>query len=358
MRTKRDRKPIIPGLRRSPVLVILGSFILLAVGCTPSHAQSTFDTLGPVAREQATLFYVLFWVGLFVFVAVAGAIIYAAIRFRRRPGQGDPEQIHGHTRLEIAWTIAPTLLLAVVAVPSIAAIFETANSPDPTDEGGLLVEAIGHQWWFEFRYPQHNVVTANEMYIPVGEAVNLELDSIDVIHSFWIPKLAGKVDMVPNNDNTMWVEADGEGEYLGQCAEFCGEAHANMRFRVIAVTREKFDAWLVEQAAPPVEPTDPLAIEGRDVFVSTEAGCRGCHTVGTIARGKKGPDLTHFASRGHFAGSIMENTQENLQHWLEDPENMKRGNLMARDGVVFNDPDRALTAPEISALMAFLRSLK
>ena len=340
------------------VVLNLGSLTLLAVGCTPSHAQSTFDTLGPVAREQAALFYVLFWVGLFVFVAVAGAIIYAAIRYRRKPGQGDPEQIHGHKRLEIAWTIAPTLLLAVVAVPSIAAIFNTANSPDPADEGGLVIEAVGHQWWFEFRYPDSGVVTANEMHIPVGEAINLELDSIDVIHSFWIPKLAGKVDMVPNNDNTMWLEADFEGEYLGQCAEFCGESHANMRFRVVAESQERFDAWLEEQAAPHMEPTDPLAIEGRDIFVSVAAGCRGCHTVDPIARGRKGPDLTHFASRTHLAAGILENTQENLRRWLEDPCEVKPGNLMCKDAIIYNDPDRALTEPEISALIAFLRSLE
>lgn len=349
--------------KRSLVLVLWGLLVALLVGCTPSHPQSTFDTLGPVARSQATLFYILLWVGLFVFIAVTGAMLYAAIRYRRRPGQGDPDQIHGHTRLEIAWTIAPAILLIIVAIPSIIIIFDNANSPTPPEQGGLVVEAIGHQWWFEFRYPhpdndQEEVVSANEMHIPVGEAVNLKLDSVDVIHSFWIPKLAGKVDMIPNNENTMWIQADEPGEYLGQCAEFCGVSHANMRFRVIAESRSDFEAWLRAQAAPAVEPADPLAIQGQEVFMSTQAGCRGCHTIeGTRARGEIGPDLTHFASRGYFAGSILENTRENLRKWLEDPEAMKPGNIMAQSAA-YADPDRALTEPEISALIAYMSSLK
>jgi cytochrome c oxidase subunit 2 len=197
------------------------------------------------------------------------------------------------------------------------------------------------------------------MHIPVGEVVNVKLNSVDVIHSFWVPKIAGKVDMIPNNDNSLWIQADEAGEYLGQCAEFCGVSHANMRFMVVAETREEFEAWLEEQAAPPVESADPLISEGQAVFQSTEAGCRGCHTIaGTRARGVTGPNLTHFASRARFAGSILENTQENLRRWLEEPGEVKPGNLMARDAVVYNTPDRALTEPQVSALIAYLRSLK
>ena len=340
-------------------LAVAGLLIGLFVACTPSHPQSTFDTSGPVAREQLTLFWVIFWAGVFVFIAVMAALIYAALRYRRKPGQGDPEQIHGHERLEIAWTIAPAVILAVVAVPTISAIFETTNSPMPPEEGGLVVEAIGHQWWFEFRYPGHEFKTANELHIPVGEVVNVKLASIDVIHSFWIPKIAGKLDMIPNNENSLWIQADEPGEFLGQCAEFCGISHANMRFTVFVETREEFEAWLEAQAAPPVEPAEPLAAEGQEVFLSNEAGCRGCHTIdGTRARGVTGPNLTHFASRGHFAGSILESTQENLRRWLEEPEEVKPGNLMARDAVVYNTPDRALTEPQVSALIAYLRSLR
>ena len=343
-------------------LVLLGTLVVLLLGCTPSHPQSTFDTLGPVARSQLTLFWVIFWAGLFVFITVEGAIVYAAIKYRRR-GEADPPQTHGNKRLEIAWTIVPAILLAVIAVPTLITIFDNANSPDPPEDGGLTVAAIGHQWWFEFRYPhpdnsQEEVVFANELHIPVGEVVNINLDSVDVIHSFWVPKLAGKVDMVPNNFNTIWLMAEEPGEYFGQCAEFCGVSHANMRFKVIAESQGDFDAWLRAQAAPAAEPVDPLGVEGKDVFMSIRAGCRGCHTIdGTKARGQIGPNLTHFASRKHFAGAIMENTQDNLRKWLQDPGKMKPGNIMA-GAAVYTDSERALTEPQISALMAYLRSLR
>ena len=340
-------------------ILFLIALATLILACTPSHPQSTFDTLGPVSESQANLFYWIFWSGLVVFLVITGVLAYIVVKYRRKPNEGDPEQIHGHTRLEIAWTIAPVIVVAFIAVPTILTIFETANSPHSPEDGGLVVDAIGHQWWFEFKYPDHGVVTANELHIPVGEAVNVNLKSVDVIHSFWIPKLAGKVDMIPNNDNTMWIQADEPGSYIGQCAEFCGISHANMGFRVIAETKDEFDAWLIEQVKPAVSPVDPLALEGEEFFMSVKAGCRGCHTVdGTKARGVTGPSLTHFASRTTFAGSVVENTQANLRAWLEDPDHIKPGNIMARDGVVFNDPERALSESQISALMAYLRGLK
>ena len=357
-----------PRSKRAILFVFLGLLVGLMVGCTPSHPQSTFDTLGPVSRSQALLFYILLWVGSFVFVGVTAVIIYTVIRYRRRPDDGDPPQIHGHKRLEIAWTIAPALVLAAVAVPGIFTIFDNANSPRPPEEGGLVIEATGHQWWFEFRYPDHNVVTANELHIPVGEPVNIKLDSVDVIHSFWVPKLAGKVDMIPNNENTLWMQADEPGEYFGQCAEFCLESHANMRFKVIAEPRAEFESWLQAQALPSVEPTDPLEAEGNQIFMTTVSngggGCLACHTIeGTRARGSGtrtgGPNLTHFDSRRYFAGSILENTQENLRKWLEDPCKVKPGNIMCVEGEIFNDPERgSLKETEISALIAYLRSLK
>ena len=341
-------------------LVLLGVLVALLVGCTPSHPQSTFNALGPVARSQATLFYIIFWVGLVVFIAVEGAIIYAVIRFRRRSGQGDPEQIHGNDRLEVAWSIVPAIILILVAIPSIITIFDNANSPRTPEEGGLLVEVIGHQWWFEFRYPEHNVVTANELHIPVDEPVNISLDSVDVLHSFWVPWIAGKVDMVPNNDNKMWIQADETGVFFGQCAEFCGVAHANMRFKVVAEPKEEFEAWLQAQAVPALEPSDPLVQEGQDIFMSRRVLCFRCHTIDGpgIARGTIGPDLTHFASRDTFIGSIRDNTQENLREWLTNPQKVKEGNIMARDAEVYNGTLPALTERQISALMAYLRSLK
>ena len=354
---------------------------MLASACTPSSPQSTFDTLGPVSRNQATLFFIIFWVGAVVFIFVEGAIIYAVFRFRRRPDQGDPVQVHGNKRLEIIWTVVPALILIVAAVPTIQGIFFAANSPVPAVQGGLEVDAIGHQWWFEFRYEnpsnaQEQVVFANELHIPVGEPVNVRLDSTDVIHSFWIPKLAGKVDMVPNNDNGMWIQADVAGEFFGQCAEFCGVSHANMKFKVIAESRADFDAWLAQEAASAPESTDPLAVEGKDLFRSS--GCQGCHATDSIMNlgdggkrlpGRVGPNLAHLSSRGYVAGILKSTSdgtivvsdalvQQNLKTWLMDPDDVKPGNIMATRAAVFTNPDRALSESQVDALVAYLMTLK
>ena len=199
------------------VVVLAFLFLLVFTGCTPSHHMSTFDTHGPVARSQLVLFYWIFWAAVFVFVPVSIALFYTVLKYRRRSGDPDPPQIHGHTKLEIAWTIIPSIILIVVAVPTVITIFDNANSPEPS---ALTIEAKGHQWWFEFTYPHpeepdKKVVTANELHIPVDEVVNVNLESKDVIHSFWIPKIAGKVDMVPNHTNTIWIKADETGEYYG-----------------------------------------------------------------------------------------------------------------------------------------------
>ena len=342
-----------------PFLVLLGACGDAAV-VAPDHPQSTFDASGPVARSQLTLFYWIFGAAAFVFVTVGGVLLYTIIRFRRRPGDADPPQFHGNTPLEIGWTILPALVLAVVAVPTVITIFDNANSPEP---GALTVDVVGHQWWWEFRYPHPDdpgevVVTANELHIPVDEVVNINLDSKDVIHSFWIPKLAGKVDMIPNNPNTMWIKADEPDVYLGQCAEFCGIVHALMRFRVIAEPRADFDRWLASEAAPADAPVEPLAVEGQALFDGA-GECWACHTVdgSRKARGTKGPNLTHLARRTHISAGIQENTQDNLRAWLTDPNDVKPGNVMFRDAAVYNDPQKKLKESEISALVAYLRGL-
>ena len=342
-------------------LVLLVLVVALLAGCTPGHKQSTFDASGPVAESQLALFYWIFWAAVFVFVVVGGALLYTAIRYRRRPGDGDPPQIHGDKTLEIAWTIVPSVVLAVVAVPTVMTIFHNANSPDPD---GMEVTVVARQWWWEFRYahpddPTSQVVTANEMHIPVDTVVNVILESKDVLHSFWIPKIAGKVDVVPNERNTMWIEASEPGEYLGQCAEFCGLAHALMRFRVIAEPEAEFEAWLRNQAAPSLEPVDELALDGKALFEG-QAQCFSCHTVAGLrkARGTRGPNLTHLASRRHIAAGVRENTQANLKAWLEDPDAVKPGNIMARDALVYTDPEMKLTVPQIDALVSFLQTLR
>ena len=341
------------------VLILLLGLALMAIGCFPSHPQSTFEAAGPVAQEQLDLFYITFWAAVFVFVVVQGALLYTIFRFRRRAGvNGLPKQTHGNTRLEVAWTIAPAVVLAVIAVPTVDTIFSTANAPD----GDVLaVTVTAHQWWWEFDYPDLDISTSNELHVPVGKNVDVTLESSDVIHSFWIPKLAGKVDIVPNNTNTMWFRADESGEFFGQCAEFCGTAHAQMRFRVFAQPQDEFDSWVEGIRAEPAEATG-LAAQGADLFVSkgfdgtlkgesvTGQRCAICHTVeGQPIRGDIGPNLTHVASRSTLAAGIIDNNEENLRNWLRNPNEIKPGVAM---------PVLNLSEGEIDALVAYLQSLQ
>ena len=363
-------------LQRSGILVglaVLGILLAFVFGCTPNDPQSTFDARGPVAQSQLNLFWVIFAAGTVVFILVEGALVYSVIKFRRRRADEVPPQIEGHSTIEFAWTAGPTALLILVAIPTVFTIFDNQVSPEPH---ALTVEAIGHQWWFEFRYPHpddptQEVVFANDLYMPVNEVVNVNLESVDVIHSFWIPKIAGKVDMVPSNGNTMWIKADRTGMYYAQCAEFCGVQHANMRFKVVVQTREDFDAWLRYQASPAVESQDPLISEGRSLFV--KAGCSGCHATESVTPkgtpGRDGPNLTHVATRTQLAGGVFDNLgedekvndsilQRNLRTWIEDPEAAKTGNIMARRGAPYIDPANKLTEAELSALVAYVSSLK
>ena len=337
-------------------LLLLVSFLLFSAACTPGDPQSTFDAAGEVSRSQLNLFYIIFWAAVFVFVAVEGLLIYAVIRFRRKPGQGDPEQVHGNRRLEIAWTVAPAIVLAVIAVPTIITILDLSSPPKGES---INVNVIAHQWWWEFEYPDLNIVTANELHIPVGKVVNIKLESNDVIHSFWVPKLAGKQDVVPNNINEIWLNADEPGVYFGQCAEFCGVAHAYMRFRVIAEPQEEFDRWAEDFLRPAMQPKG-VAIDGAALF--TQKGCIACHTIqdNPIARGTIGPDLTHFGIRTTLAAGVLEKDRfgENLTRWLRDPDDVKPGNIMARDAPVYQNPELALSNFDIAALGVYLRGLK
>ncbi len=320
---------------------------LLLVGCYPNNPQSTFDAAGPVAEKQLTLFYYIFWAMAFVFVVFTAAFLYIILRFRRRPGHDTiPRQVHGHTPLEIAWTVPPFLVLAVVAVPAIITLFELDTPP----AGALEVNVIGHQWWWEFQYPEQGIVTANELHIPVGRPVKFTLTSTDVIHSFWVPKLAGKQDVIPTRENLMWFQADRPEEFYGQCTEFCGISHANMRLRVIADPPEAFDQWVKAQQTPPKPAVElaGLAAEGASLFSSK--GCIGCHTVKGVAEfGKVGPELTHVGSRGIIAAGLLTNTPENLKTWLHNPPGVKPGSKM---------PNLLLTDDEIEKLVAYLQSLR
>jgi cytochrome c oxidase subunit 2 len=351
-----------------PVLGLLSLAVLL-IACTPDHPQSTFEAAGPVAKNQLNLFWILFWASLGIFIVVVGALLFTIFRFREKPGTKLPVQTHGNRKLEIAWTIAPSLLLIALAVMTVQTLFELES---PSESNPVQVEVIAHQWWFEFVYPEYGVTTANEVHVPVGRDVAFKVDSVDVIHSFWVPKLSGKMDIIPNVTNNTWFHASEPGLYYGQCAEFCGIAHAFMKFRVIAQPEEEWMQWLGSQQAPARFPTEGLAAEGSLVF--NTKGCITCHTVAgsdspamrdsrtaSFLDGQNlihAPNLAHFGSRGSFAGSLLENTDENLAAWLRDPEEVKPGNRMARLADAFNDPDMALTESDIEALVAYLQSLE
>lgn len=331
----------------------------LARVTTDQIPQNSLDPAGPTAAKVDSLFWLVFWIATAIFVIVTVAMVFAVLRFRRRQGkERTVRQLHGNTRLEIVWTIIPAVVLAVVAVPTISTLFEIRKAPDPADNA-LRIEVIGHQWWWEFRYPEYGFTTANEMYIPVDRTVYLDLTSADVIHSFWVPRLSGKRDAVPGRITNILMAADEPGVYVGQCAEFCGLAHADMRQRVFAVTEAEFEAWALRQATPASVPADGPGAAGWETF---QLVCSSCHAIdGTAANGALAPNLTHFASRTAFGGATIDNTEEHLRQWLANPSSLKPMSPDLNDlenGRVLGMPNLGLTDEEISNLIAFLATLE
>ncbi len=272
-------------------------------------------------------------------------LLFSVLRFRAREGAPAPAHHHGHTTLEIAWTLAPALILVFIAVPTVRTIFATAGNAPP---GALRVEVIGHQWWWEYRYPDLGIVTANEMHVPVGKPVSVDITSTDVIHSWWTPRLGGKRDAIPNHHNRVAFTADSVGEFMGQCVEYCGSSHANMRLRTFVDTDSAFQAWVADQKSVPAVPAKGSPEEaGRAAFM--KYGCIGCHTVAGYSSGPIGPNLTHVASRSMIAGDIMMNTEQHLHDWIGNPPGMKPGAIM---------PNLHVSQTDLSALIAYLQSLK
>ncbi|MDX2121973.1 MAG: cytochrome c oxidase subunit II [Gemmatimonadota bacterium] len=331
--------------RGAPVLLLAAA--MLAAGCAPDqYPQTTLLPRADFAREADTLMrQTLLWATI-VFVLVEGALLFAIWKFRNRPGAAEPVQTHGNTTLEIVWTIIPAFILAMIAVPTVRTIFKTSQRPGP---GALQVEVIGHQWWWEFRYPELGITTAGELVVPSGRTVSLEMTTADVLHSFWLPQFAGKRDVFPGRYNNLWFKAEVEGNFPAQCVEFCGVQHGRMAYRIVSVTPEAFDAWAANFNAPPKDfsadsTANPLVREGQRLF--TAKGCGGCHAM-YPALPLIGPNLHHVGSRSHIAAGTLENTDENLARWIKNPQEWKTGVLM---------PNLGLTDQETAAIVAYLRA--
>jgi cytochrome c oxidase subunit 2 len=372
LRTARTRRR----WNRPPVVIALALGLLLTA-CANDAPQSVLDPAGPYAAKPDRLFTWVWWIAVGVFVLVQGLIVVAAVKFRaKKDDDALPVQVHGNTKLEVAWTLIPALILAGIAVPTVQMIFELDTEPPDA----ITVDVIGHRWWWEYRYPEHgDIITANELVIPVGVPVHLrmtaeEAGSADraVIHSFWIPALAGKQDVVPGRTTTLNMRADREGRFPGMCGEYCGLSHANMRARAVALPPAEFDQWVADQQEPAAEPESELARRGAELFGALEnrpRSCVACHAIAGRgdAAAAVGPDLTHFMSRKEFAGAIFdiyergpdgeftdEPNRDLLADWLRDPPAMKP--MQPETGIGM--PNLGLTEEEIEALVEYLITLK
>ncbi|REK10227.1 MAG: cytochrome c oxidase subunit II [Planctomycetota bacterium] len=309
---------------------------------------SIFSPASPQAGSIVTLSWLVFAVAAFIFVVVEGVLFYCVFRFRHRgePTDTEPPQVYGSHPIEIAWTVAPSMIVFFLVLVGARTLWEVNIAPaapttESADESGVLdVTVVGRQWWWEYQYKRYDgrelsIITANELHIPASDAetprsTRLALRSADVCHSFWVPRLGGKMDVIPGRHNTLWLETDKPGLYLGQCAEYCGTQHAHMLIRVVVDSPADFERWLESQAKPAVE--DAEVSQGREAFLSES--CVNCHRIrGTTAHGNYAPDLTHLMSRKTIAGAAVENNAENLEHWVHDPQDLKPGCLMPAFGL-------------------------
>ncbi len=339
---------------------LIGTALLLA-SCqlfeTGDQPLTTFEPQSPAAERIDDLFWLVFWIATVVFVLVMGAIVVILFVFRDKKSEDakEPKQLHGSPKLEVIWTVIPALILAAIAVPTVSAVFDLTECED----GAMVVEVIGHQWWFEYHYPEEDISTANVMVIPVDQPVCAEMTSDDVLHNFWVPALHGKRYLVPGQTTILPLEASETGEYWGHCAEFCGLSHSLMRARVVAMEDSEFEDWVGAQQEPTTLPAEGTPEwDGYQVFLNK--ACTQCHTVrfddetASIIipdEAFNGPELTHFASREVFAGAVLPGSdqtyQQALKNWLANPPAIKPGSYM---------PNLALTEQEINDLIVWLES--
>ncbi len=360
--------------------LFLSSILLTACG---ENSPSILNTFGPVAADESVLFWVILIVSSIVFIGVEGTLVFSIFRFRERPGAPNPVQRHGNLTLEMAWTAIPTVVLFVVLFFTIRGLIQVSPQSQPSDPNTVNVTVVGHQWWWEFDYDQYSVDTADVLQVPANTVIHLNLFSNNVIHSFWVPALTGKTDVIPGHNNTKWFVANSSAvgkTFTGLCAEYCGTQHANMRFEVKVVTMNQFKTWISEQQQQAVTPAaSSLAAQGEAVFKST---CTGCHGIVGVdiksypntekncndsdpkdlnsADCLVGPNLTHFGNRDLIAGGVLTNNKDqcnptdpklfqhcNLAKWLQDPQAIKPGNDM-----IIN-----LNQTQIRELVAYLESL-
>lgn len=318
----------------------------------PEHrVENIFRPLATPAGAESQAAYLTLAITAGIFIVVAGLIVYTIVRFRRRPGEDElqePPQVYGSNQIEVAWTVIPILIVFVLIGVSARVIAAIQNASPPAQM--LKVSLIGHQWWWEVRYPDYGVVTANEIHVPIApdgkRATYLQLSSVDVIHSFWVPQLAGKTDLIPNRINYMWIDPKVTGVFVGNCAEYCGTEHANMLLRVVAQEPGDFEKWIAEQQKSAND--DAQVAPAKEAFGTL--ACVNCHTIrGTAAIGRFGPDLTHLMSRQTLGAGVMTNTPQNLRAWVNDPQGPKPGCFM---------PSMKLTDTELSQVVSYLESLK
>jgi cytochrome c oxidase subunit II len=320
---------------------------VLAAVSTPS----IFSPVSTPAFEIREVSFLVLAIVTVIFVVVAGLTVYAIVRYRRRPGDDgrEPPQVYGSTQIELAWTVVPFLIVIVLFLTTARYIFAIERHQAPPE--ALEVTVVGNQWWWEIRYPGLGIVTANELHVPVSDPARptptfITLESADVVHSFWVPQLAGKTDVIPGQRNRTWIDPRTPGTYVGQCAEFCGLQHAGMLLTVTVHPKDEFARWVAAQQA--VAADVPAARAGRDVF--TSVACVSCHTVrGTPANGVFGPDLTHLMSRATLGAGVAPNTPDNLRAWVNDPASLKPGALM---------PAMKLSKNQLDQLVAYLGTLR
>jgi cytochrome c oxidase subunit 2 len=338
------------------IAFLLAGFLIAATVCAadpagPSQIPNIFKPDSTPADSIFRLSKLVLVITSIIFVVVFSLIAYATAKFRKSDADdgSEPPQVYGSNQVELAWTVIPGLIVLVLFLATARVILSVQDAPKPP--GAIEVIAVGHQYWWEYRYPELGVVTANELHVPVSDLQHptptfITLLSADTDHSFWVPRLAGKTDLIPNHPNHTWIDPHEAGLFLGQCAQYCGVQHAKMLLRVYVDSAADFDAWV--QGQKRFAATNDAAAEGRRIFEST--ACINCHAVsGTVADGHFGPDLTHLMSRDTLAAGVALNTRENLRAWIQSPDSIKPGSLM---------PAMKLSDHDLDALTAYLETLR